>query len=266
MRMITEMVKGTLPRLCLFVLGIISAAFFLLFLVSGITAKFHTGNAAGMAVSAAVAFVCLFPDIAAKLFFKAAGTRAGRVLLVLFFLLAAVSVILAVIISAFMIRAIDKAPETPSNVIVLGCRVKDNGASLMLEKRIEAAYEYLSANPDVICIASGGKGSDEPMSEAECIRDGLVNRGISPDRIILEDKSTNTYENIRNSLEIIDSIGAERRAVIITSEFHQLRASMISKKQGLECYSKSSHTFLPLLPSYWVREWFAVAYEWVKAG
>ncbi len=264
--MITEMVKGTLPRLCLFVLGIISAAFFLLFLVSGITAKFHTGNAAGMAVSAAVAFVCLFPDIAAKLFFKAAGTRAGRVLLVLFFLLAAVSVILAVIISAFMIRAIDKAPETPSNVIVLGCRVKDNGASLMLEKRIEAAYEYLSANPDVICIASGGKGSDEPMSEAECIRDGLVNRGISPDRIILEDKSTNTYENIRNSLEIIDSIGAERRAVIITSEFHQLRASMISKKQGLECYSKSSHTFLPLLPSYWVREWFAVAYEWVKAG
>lgn len=264
MRMISEMVKGTLPRVCLLFLGIISAAFFLLFLVSGLTAKFHTGNAAGMAVSAALAFVCLFPDTAARLIVKAAETKAGRVLLVLFFLLAAVSVILAIVISVFMARAIDNAPETPANVIVLGCRVKESGASLMLEKRIEAAYEYLSENPDVICIASGGKGSDEPVSEALCIRDGLVSRGISESRIIMEDKSTNTYENIRNSLEIIDSIGAERRAVIITSEFHQLRASMISKKQGLESFSKSSHTFLPLLPSYWVREWFAVAYEWVK--
>lgn len=264
MRMISEISKGTLPQVCLFALGIISAGFFLLFLVSGITAKFHTGNAAGMLVSAGVSFVCLFPDTAAKLLLKAAETTAGRIFLVLFFLLAAVSVILAIVISVFMVRAIDNAPETPANVIVLGCRVKENGASLMLEKRIEAAYEYLSENPDVKCIASGGKGSDEPMSEAECIRDGLVSRGISEDRIILEDKSTNTYGNIRNSLVIMDSIGAERRAVIITSEFHQLRASMISKKQGLESYSKSSHTFLPLLPSYWVREWFAVAYEWVK--
>ena len=136
----------------------------------------------------------------------------------------------------------------------------------MLDKRIEAAYEYLSENPDVICIASGGKGDDEPMSEAECIRQGLIRRGIAPDRIILEDKSVNTYENIRNSLAILDSIGAQRRAVIVTSEFHQLRASMISEKHGLESYSVSSRTYLPLLPSYWIREWFAVAYEWVKKG
>ncbi|MGN1102983.1 MAG: YdcF family protein, partial [Huintestinicola sp.] len=178
MIIMSEFVKGTLPRVCLFVLGIIGAGFFLLFLVSGITAKFHTGNAAGMAVSAAVAFVCLFPHTAAKLILKAAENKLGRVLLVFLFLLAAASVILAIVISVFMARAMDKAPETPANVIVLGCRVKESGASLMLEKRIEAAYEYLSDNPDVICIASGGKGSDEPISEAECIRDGLVSRGI----------------------------------------------------------------------------------------
>ncbi|MCI7767294.1 MAG: YdcF family protein [Oscillospiraceae bacterium] len=262
--MISEMIKGTLPRVCLLILEAVSAAFFLLFLLTGITAKFNTGNAVGMALSAAIAFVCLFPETAAGLVIKAAETRAGRIFLALFFLSAAASVILAIVISVFMIRAIDRPPETPANVIVLGCRVKENGPSLMLENRIEAAYEYLSENPDVICIASGGQGSDESMSEAECIKEELVSRGISPDRIILEDRSKNTYENIRNSLEIIDSLETERRAVIITSEFHQLRAAMISKKQGLECYSKSSHTFLPLLPSYWIREWFATAYEWVK--
>lgn len=262
--MTSEMIKGTLPRVCLLILGAVGAGSFLLFLLSGITAKFNTGNAVGMALSAALAFVCLFPEKAAWLVMKAAETRAGRIFLALFFMLAAVSVILAIVISVFMIRAIDRPPDTPANVIVLGCRVKENGPSLMLQKRIEAAYEYLSENPEVICIASGGHGDDEPMSEAECIKDGLVSRGISPDRIILEDKSTNTYENIRNSLAIMDSLETERRAVIITSEFHQLRAAMISKKQGLECYSKSSRTFLPLLPSYWIREWFAAAYEWVK--
>lgn len=258
--------KGTFPGVCLLFLGVLSAAFFLLFLITGIRTKLHTGNAVGMVMSGFLTFVFLFPnktgDIACRLW----ENGAGRALLIIFASLAVVSVITAVIISAAMIRAMDRRPEKPANVIILGCRVKENGPSLMLDKRIEAAYEYLAENPDVICIASGGRGDDEPISEAECIRQGLIRRGISPDRIILEDKSVNTYENIRNSLEILDSIGAQRRAAIVTSEFHQLRASMISEKQGLKSYSVSSRTYPPLLPSYWIREWFAVVYEWVKKG
>lgn len=258
--------KGTFPRVCLLFLGVLSAAFFLLFLITGIRTKLHTGNAVGMVMSGFLTLVFLFPNKTADIACRLWGNGAGRVFLVMFAALAVVSVIAAVIISAAMIRAMDRRPEKPANVIILGCRVKENGPSLMLDKRIEAAYEYLSENPEVICIASGGRGDDEPMSEAECIRQGLIRRGISPDRIISEDKSVNTYENIRNSLEILDSIGAQRRAVIVTSEFHQLRASMISEKQGLESYSVSSRTYPPLLPSYWIREWFAVAYEWVKKG
>ena len=258
--------KGTFPGVCLLFLGVLSAAFFLLFLITGIQTKFHTGNAVGMVMSGFLTLVFLFPNKTADIVCRLWGNGAGRVLLIIFASLAVVSVITAVIISAAMIRAMDRRPEKPANVIILGCRVKENGPSLMLDKRIEAAYEYLSENPDVICIASGGRGDDEPISEAECIRQGLIRRGISPDRIISEDKSVNTYENIRNSLAILDSIGAQRRAVIVTSEFHQLRASMLSEKQGLESYSVSSRTYPPLLPSYWIREWFAVAYEWVKKG
>ena len=191
-----------------------------------------------MVMSGFLTLVFLFPNKTADIVCRLWGNSAGRAFLVIFAALAVVSVITAVIISAAMIRAMDRRPEKPANVIVLGCRVKENGPSLMLDKR----------------------------SEAECIRQGLIRRGISPDRIILEDKSVNTYENIRNSLAILDSIGAQRRAVIVTSEFHQLRASMISEKQGLESYSVSSRTYPPLLPSYWIREWFAAAYEWVKKG
>lgn len=263
--MMTEtLIKGTLPRVCLIFFGVFFAAFFLLFLITGITAKFHMGHAAGMAVSSVLAFVFLFPGTAARLLLGMWENKFGRIILIFAAVLAAVSVILAAVISVLMIKAADDPPQNPETAIILGCRVKDSGPSLMLEKRIEAAYGYLSENPQVICIASGGKGGDEPLSEAECIRDGLVSRGIPKDRIILEDRSTNTYENIRNSIEIMDSLEMKHSAVIITSEFHQLRAAMISKKQGLETYSISSHTYLPQLPSYWIREWFAAAYEWVK--
>lgn len=262
----SNILNGTFPRVCLLFLGMISAAFFILFLITGTRTKFHTGNAAGMAMSGFVTFVSLFPKRTADIVCRLWGNGVSRIFFTIFLAFAVISLITAVIISAAMIRAADRKPERPANVIILGCRVKERGPSLMLDKRIEAAYGYLLENPEVICIASGGRGEDEPMSEAECIRQGLVSRGISSDRIILENGSTNTYENIRNSQEIIDRIGAERRAVIVTSEFHQLRASMISKKQGLEAYSVSSQTYLPLLPSYWIREWFAVAYEWIKAG
>ena len=259
-----EFAKGRLIEVCLLIFGIICIGFFLLFLITGFTAKFNTGNAVGMAMSLFMGLVLLFPNKTAEIVSGLWKTGGGRAFVVIFLSFAAVCIVLAVIISVQMIKAADNLPHKPTNIIVLGCRVKENGPSLMLEKRINAAYEYLSENPDTLCIASGGKGTDEPVSEAICIRDELVKRGIPSERIILEDKSSNTYENIRNSLEIMDSLGMERNALIITSEFHQLRASMICKKAGLTSYSKSSQTYLPLLPSYWIREWFAVAYEWIK--
>ena len=146
-------------------------------------------------------------------------------------------------------------------IIVLGAAVHGDTPSLSLVERMSAARDYMQAHPQTIAIVSGGQGSDEPMSEAQAIKNSLVEKGISPDRIIMEDKSENTFQNIRNSLEIFDSMGMSRKAVIITSEFHQLRAKMIASKQGLECYSKSSPTYPPLLPSYWVREWFGVLHE-----
>ena len=64
-------------------------------------------------------------------------------------------------------------------VVVLGCQVFPDGhPSLMLRGRINAAYDYLTAHPDALCIASGGQNGSEPISEAQCIRDTLVSMGI----------------------------------------------------------------------------------------
>ena len=172
-------------------------------------------------------------------------------------------IIAAAVISVMMVIAADSSvdEENGGTVIVLGCRVKGDVPSLMLSRRINAAYEYLEKNPGTVCIVSGGQGRDELVSEAECIKNVLVEKGISPDRIIMEDKSTSTDENIRFSLEKMEENGISGGAVIVTNNYHQLRAKMICRKYGLETSAVSAETSLYLLPTYWVREWFGVVYQ-----
>ena len=116
-------------------------------------------------------------------------------------------------------------------LIVLGARVEQDGPSRALQHRIDAAAEYMMGNKDTIAIASGGKGADEPVSEAACIRDGLIAAGIAPERILLEDQSSTTAENMRFSEMLIPD---EDAAVgIVTNNFHVHRALGLARKAGI---------------------------------
>ena len=171
------------------------------------------------------------------------------------------SVVLAVVISVFMLRAADDPPKDENTtVVVLGCKVKDGRPSLMLGRRLEAAYKYLSEHDSVCAVVSGGQGKDEAMSEAQCMRDWLVGRGIAPERIFMEDKSVNTEENLRFSKKIIADNGLPETVTLITDGFHQLRAEMIAEKQGISAYNISGYTSWYIVPTYWVREWFGVVH------
>lgn len=247
--------------MCFLVIEIILALGSLLFVISGISTVMHIGNCVGAFICAALFVICIKRAEFCGLVAKAWGSGAGRTAVVMISAVCLICIVAATVISVLMISAANDPPEKAVPAIVLGCHVKENGPSLMLKKRIDAACSYLKENPSAICIASGGKGDDEPCSEAQAIRDRLVECGISPERIIMEDRSVNTFQNIRNSRELLEDMGYDGEAVIITSEFHQLRAKMLARKQGMKAYSISSETYLPLLPSYWVREWFGVVHE-----
>ncbi|MFR6589470.1 MAG: YdcF family protein [Gallintestinimicrobium sp.] len=72
------------------------------------------------------------------------------------------------------------------------------------------------------CVLSGGQGSNEPVSEAQGMYDDLVKKGIDPKRLILEDQSTNTVENLRFSRKLIPR--EVQKVGIVTSNFHVYRA------------------------------------------
>jgi len=147
-------------------------------------------------------------------------------------------------------------------VIVLGAGLRGTEPTRPLQLRIQKAYNYMKDNPDTILIASGGKGSDEVVSEASVIARKLIEMGIDEDRIILEDESHNTIANIRNSFEIIDSVyseDGEPKVGFITNGFHIYRTRLIASEQGHDdLYGIPAQTLFPVGIHYTIREFFGV--------
>lgn len=143
-------------------------------------------------------------------------------------------------------------------VIVLGAQWKSKGPSYVLAKRLDAALAYLKDNPDAKVIVSGGQGSDEPISEAAGMAGYLEAAGIEPERILQEDASTDTGENLEFSAELLDR--TQDRVVIVTNNFHLYRAMKIAQKKGyvhVEGLAADSHP--TMLPNNLLREFFGMA-------
>lgn len=250
--------KGALARACLIFFALLWAAGFAVFLAPVSAGIINIGNAAGMFVCAVLFFLSVFWS---RFFRFVCGHRTVRIACIAALTVAVLLAVLAAVISVFMISAANRPPDGNTTVIVLGCKVRGEEPSLMLRQRIMAAYRYLDQNPSAMCIVSGGQGADELISEAESMKRVLVEQGIDEERILLEDRSTGTDENIRFSLEKMNEYGISGSVTIVTNEFHQLRAKLIADKYGLKSYSVSARTSLWLLPTYWLREWFGVCYQ-----
>lgn len=141
-------------------------------------------------------------------------------------------------------------------IIVLGAGVNGTVPLRPLKLRIDYAYDYMSRNPDTILVASGGQGFGEDISEAECIRRNLVAKGIDESRILLEEKSTSTEENLKFSKVFIED---DARVGILTNSFHLYRAKKIAGAEGYgEVHGLAGVTLMPMGIHYVVREFFGI--------
>jgi len=184
--------------------------------------------------------------------------RTGRIVTNTIAILALVVGLYAVVIFGFMLNAVYTPPSDDATLIVLGCQVRGETPSLMLQKRMETALEYLRKNPKAVAVLSGGQGPDEFITEAEAMRRFLVDKHISENRLFMEENSTSTYENIVFSHEIIESNNQSQNIAIVTDGFHQFRAQSFAKSAGLSPGAVASGTPFYLLPYYWVREAAAI--------
>ena len=169
------------------------------------------------------------------------------------------------IVEGLIVDAMTGVPKADLDyVVVLGAGLIGDQPTNPLRVRIQKAAEYMKDNPDTVLIASGGQGPDERISEAECIKRSLVGEyGIDEARILLEDRSTSTEENLRYSLKIIGD--ADASVGIITNGFHEYRAGMIAENEGFRnAYSVPATTLLPVGIHYTIREFFGVVHFMIK--
>ncbi|MFP4698222.1 MAG: YdcF family protein [Eubacteriales bacterium] len=152
-------------------------------------------------------------------------------------------------------------------VIVLGARVRGTVPSLSLHQRLLLATEYLKDNSNTLVVVSGGQGPGENITEAEAMETFLIDKGIEDNRIIKEELSTSTYENIKFSINLINEIESGNFTLsIITSDFHVFRAKKIAEKLGVKVQGIGIEVHPKLTINYFVREYFAVVNDYLRGN
>lgn len=224
----------------------------------------NLGNAFGLGTAGIMILVAVFFNPLLKWVNKLWKSKKGRALVssVTAVVLAASIMFLGTLAS--IINNSHYSATDQTTVIVLGCRIWGSTPSRALIARTKAASEYLKKNPDAVAILSGGQGSDENLSEAQCMFNIMVEDGIDPQRLYIEDRSTSTDENILFSKKIIEENNLSTDVAVATTDYHQKRAAMICKKNGLTSASLPSVSGFNTKATFFTREVFGVWVQWLK--
>ncbi len=225
------------------------------------TGRFHSGCLTMVIVGALGVGLCVtFPDLAAFCG-RVWQSGAGKVVLCAVAGLVGALVLLFIGLSVCMIAACKAKPGENATLIVLGAALREDRPSEILRGRLEAAYAYLTEHPEANCIVSGGQGEDEICTEASVMYAYLVDKGIDPARIYMEESATSTFENIRLSRELIEQHGLSTEVAVVTQEFHQFRAQQFVKRAGLTVSGAvTAYTPWYLLASYWIRDFAGICH------
>lgn len=196
-----------------------------------------------------------------------APTRAGRVMRVLLVLGVAVGfpLFLAAEIPVLMDAHSDADTSAPY-LIVCGAGVNGSTPSRSMTDRLHQALEWMDQNPDSAVILSGGQGPGEDLSEAQAMYDWLTAQGADPDRLLLEDRSASSYENLQNSLALIGERGGDPagRVAILSSEYHLHRLGWLAERLGCRPVLVAAPTTkVSLFINYAIREALAMWKMWV---
>ncbi len=164
------------------------------------------------------------------------------------------------------IKSVRKKPEYNKDyMIILGCKVrKDGKLTPLLKGRVDRAIRFRNeqlkeTGKDLIFIPSGGKGEDETISEAEAMKNYLLEQGIKEKNIITENKSKNTYENIKYSSKLIKN--KKSNICFSTTNYHVLRAGLIATEQNIKIDGIGSKTKVYFWLNAFIREFIGTLHS-----
>ncbi|GAA2172680.1 hypothetical protein GCM10009846_11600 [Agrococcus versicolor] len=210
-----------------------------------------------LSLAAGVAVVALYALGAVTI----AGELAWVAIVVL--LLAAPVGYLGVVLVAYLAwslayaRIAARAPVAAA-VVVLGAGLVDGRVSPLLAARVARGVALAQEDRRTLLVLSGGQGPDEPRSEAAAMAEHAASLGVAADRLVLEDASTTTEENLRLSRAILDERGLQGPVTVVTSDYHAFRAATLLRALGIRGHALGARTARYYLPSALLREYVAL--------
>ncbi len=161
-----------------------------------------------------------------------------------------------IVIEALIINTGNKKPtkDDYDYVVVLGAKINGDRVSLALKYRLDAARKYFENHKNTKIIVTGGRGDDEDYCESFIMKNYLVEHGVPEQMIIEESTSTTTYENLKNSYEIVGSSSI----LVATNSFHSFRAMFLAKDVGFDAEPLNAKTPIVIKIKMYIREYFAI--------
>ena len=195
------------------------------------------------------------------------GTRFPRWAKALLALIGAGVLSFAILLGLVLSGSYDHISGDPQVMIILGCQVRQNGLSVLLQDRLDEALGYLEDHPDMTVVVSGGQGDDEPTTEAQAMAEYLMEHGVEEENILLEDESHNTTQNFQYSKALLaqEDIDDSDGVLVVSNGFHLTRARMLAERAGFDNVSTlaAPESHLPSRLYMYIREPLALVKSFV---
>lgn len=149
-------------------------------------------------------------------------------------------------------------------LIVLGCALKKDGTPTpLLQGRLDRAIDFYSkqkerTGKELMFITSGGQGADEVIPESSAMKRYLIEHGIPEERIIEENQSTSTYENMLYSKDKIWEIDPEGKVAFSTTNYHVFRSGLFARRVKMRAVGMGADTKWYFWPNAAVREFIGL--------
>ena len=240
-----DLVIGIL--IVMFVLAVGSVALFpvaliLVFFIEGVRVIRHEGikptNLLSMLFSVLLCIYLAVWPVIGNLGKNTLGTMLYKIIsfIVVYILLVLAVYSLSAVLNLFHL----KKKRNADYIIVLGAGIIGSRVTPLLAARIEKGIELLCYNPNAVLIMSGGQGSGEDIPESKAMADYAIDKGVSAEKVILEQKSVSTEENLRFSRKLINKQNPQ--IIVVTTAYHMFRALILAKRQGIRCVGFGSKT------------------------
>lgn len=152
----------------------------------------------------------------------------------LILLLVSAAVLFAALEAEIAVHGRTQITGKPEVLVIFGCKVESWGPSVLLQDRLDTALNYLEDHPDLTVVVTGGMGDDEHQSEAQCMYDYLTAHGADEEKILMEDRARNTWQNVNYTLDLLKEKGYSTDGTVaaVSSGFHLQRIEMLWDRAG----------------------------------